>query len=233
MLKKLALGAGALIVSMGLAAGSAFALPGDPGISQPNFRLNSQTLEPGCFLVDRRISDVDLDTHIDFTYLGDDGQFAFDVVRFSPIDRDRSPPGRGIAGHNLRGHQLEESAFPIGKRATQTIHFVLHIAQRLVRRLERSVLHLERGVVSLHFLERLQPAPNRGDRFLEPGASLEERRDQRIEPGLEFSGAVRAETQKISQDSREDSQRDNARAVHADTGDRIAETGKVRERVST
>ena len=54
------------------------------------------------------------------------------------------------------GTSLKTRAFPISERAAQPIHFVLHVAQRLVRRLERSVFHPERSVISLHFLQRLQ-----------------------------------------------------------------------------
>jgi hypothetical protein len=66
--------AGAAIAALGASAATASAaLSGDPGISDPAFRLNTYTLEPACFTGARL---TDLDSHIDLTYLGDDGQFA-------------------------------------------------------------------------------------------------------------------------------------------------------------
>ena len=39
---------------------------------------------------------------------------------FSAIDRHRPPPGRGIARHDFRRHELEDRAFAIGERTPQT-----------------------------------------------------------------------------------------------------------------
>jgi hypothetical protein len=64
--------AGAAIAALGASAATASAaLSGDPGISAASFRLNTYTLEPACFTGARLA-----DSHIDLTYLGDDGQFA-------------------------------------------------------------------------------------------------------------------------------------------------------------
>ena len=52
------------------------------------------------------------------------------------------------------------------QRASETVHLVFHIAERLVRRLERTVLHFQRGVVLLHFLEGLQPRADRCELLL-------------------------------------------------------------------
>jgi hypothetical protein len=58
-------------VSLLVGASSAFALAGDQGIdSQSPFRLNSATLEPGCFAWSHR-ADVKLSDHIDLTALVD------------------------------------------------------------------------------------------------------------------------------------------------------------------
>jgi hypothetical protein len=64
-----------LLVALGATAGLAFsasaayALPGDAAVdSSSPFRLNERTLEPGCF-TPGRFSEVDLDQHIDLTYL--------------------------------------------------------------------------------------------------------------------------------------------------------------------
>lgn len=48
-------------VCLAAPAAAQAALPGDPGIQSPSFRLNTNTLEPGCFPGNRL---VDLDTHI-------------------------------------------------------------------------------------------------------------------------------------------------------------------------
>ncbi len=58
-------------VGLMVGASSAFALAGDQAIdNQSPFRLNSYTLEPGCFAWSHR-SEVDLDDHIDLTALVD------------------------------------------------------------------------------------------------------------------------------------------------------------------
>ena len=51
------------------------------------------------------------------------------------------------------GTNLKTRALAIIERVTQPIHFVLDIAQRLVRRLERAVLHLQRSIFALQFFE--------------------------------------------------------------------------------
>ena len=67
-----ALVASAAIAALGASATTASAaLSGDPGINAPSFRLNPNTLEPGCFIGSSLAS-----SHIDLTYLGDEGQFA-------------------------------------------------------------------------------------------------------------------------------------------------------------
>lgn len=67
-----ALIASAAIAAFGASAAAASAaLSGDAGIDAPSFRLNPYTLEPGCFNGSRLA-----DSHIDLTYLGDEGQFA-------------------------------------------------------------------------------------------------------------------------------------------------------------
>jgi len=68
-LKPLVVGALAASASF-VFASSAMALPGDAGVqSSSPFRLNPYTLEPGCFIPGR--GSVDLDSHLDLTYLSD------------------------------------------------------------------------------------------------------------------------------------------------------------------
>jgi hypothetical protein len=79
-----------VLVALGATAGLAFsasaayAMPGDPGVAAPSFRLDAYTLEPGCF-TPGRFSDVGLDGHIDLTYLAN-GDFAKEL--HVSLDRD-------------------------------------------------------------------------------------------------------------------------------------------------
>ena len=61
------------------------------------------------------------------------------------------------------GTSLKERALAIIERVPQPIDFVLHIAERFIRRFQRTVLDSERGVIALQFLERFQTAPDRSD----------------------------------------------------------------------
>ena len=150
----------------------------------------------------------------------------FDLVVLPAIDRDGPPPRGGIPRDDFRRHQAKQGAFPIIERAAEPVYFMFDIAQRLVRCLERAVLHLQRIIIALHFFQRLQTAAHRSDLFFQTRAGGKKRRDNLVKSGLDFAGAFRTEAQKIGQDRRENDQRDDARAVHLDCGSRIAGTGK-------
>jgi hypothetical protein len=78
------------LMAMGVLASPAMALPGDPAIDSSNpFRLDEGDLEPGCFHPGR--GPVDLDTHLDLTYLMDGAiarELHVTVDATSPINVD-------------------------------------------------------------------------------------------------------------------------------------------------
>ncbi len=69
------------------------------------------------------------------------------------------------------GHELEKRSLAIPEGGAQPVHFVLDVAQRLVRGLERPILDPQVCVFALQLLERLQPRPHRGDLLFQSRAS--------------------------------------------------------------
>ena len=96
----------------------------------------------------------------------------------------------------------------------KTVDLVLDVAQALVRRLERAVLHLQRSILALQLFQRLQTGAHRRNLLLQSRAAGKKRRDQLINSALEFARPVRTEGKKISEDGAENQQRDDARATH-------------------
>jgi len=91
-----------LAMSLGVPA-VASALPGDPAIDSSNpFRLDERNLEPGCFSPGR--GPVDLDTHIDLTFLSQ-GQIARElhvtVDDDSPVNVDQVLVPSAIDGYKV------------------------------------------------------------------------------------------------------------------------------------
>src|SRR5205807_304292 len=134
-------------------------------------------------------------------------------------------PRRRITRQDFGWDEPENGTLAIIERAAQAIHLMLDIAQRLVRRLERSVLDFQRRVIALEFFQRLQTASHRSDLLLNPRPAGKKRREHLVKSRLKLARALRAKAEEISQDRRENDQRDNARAVHRDCGLRNAECG--------
>lgn len=88
--------AAALLVS----AAPASALPGDPGISAPNFRLNDNTLEPGCFVPGRN-APVDVDGHLVFSQDGITGEVHVTVSDGAAFSIDQVLAPSPIDGYNV------------------------------------------------------------------------------------------------------------------------------------
>lgn len=91
------------LMGMGVLAAPAMALPGDPAIDSSHpFRLDERNLEPGCFVPGR--GPVDLDTHLDLTYLMD-GQIARElhvtVDHNSPINVDEVLVPSALDGYQV------------------------------------------------------------------------------------------------------------------------------------
>ena len=93
----------AATAAMAFTAGPAFALPGDRAIDDSSpFRLDERNLEPGCFHPGR--GPVDLDTHIDLTYLSQ-GDIARElhvtVDDDSPVNVDQVLVPSAIDGYKV------------------------------------------------------------------------------------------------------------------------------------
>src|SRR5439155_3560505 len=133
----------------------------------------------------------------------------FDSIPLAAVNRDRSPPSGRIARDNFCRDQLEDRALSIIEGVTQTIHFMLDIAQALVGRPQLPILHLKCSILVLQLIERLQPGADGCDLFFQPCAASQEWRHQLIDASLELLSSGWAEAKKISQDGAKNQQGDD------------------------
>lgn len=100
MFHRFTLFASVLASALLMSAGTALALPGDPGISAPNFRLTDTTLEPGCFIPGRN-APVDVDGHLVFSQDGITGEAHVTVSDGAAFSIDQVLAPSPIDGYNV------------------------------------------------------------------------------------------------------------------------------------